>query len=74
MLFSDLYGARVRTRDGVVLGRVRAIHCRDGAITQLGVGGGAVLRRLTRRASERHVAWDKVVALGDGELIVAAEP
>ena len=70
MRFSDLYGTRVRSRDGTLLGRVRAVHVRDGALTQLGLGGGALLHRLTRRARERRIAWDKVVALRDGEVIV----
>jgi len=74
MLFSDLYGARVRSRDGVLLGRVRAIHCKSGRITQLGIGGGALLRRLDRRTRERRIAWEKVIELRDGELRVAADP
>lgn len=70
MRFSDLYGAPVRSRDGAALGRVHAVHVREGEITQLGVGSGALLRRLTRRASERRIAWEKVVALVDGAVIV----
>ena len=72
MLFSELYGARVRSRDGAVLGRVRAVHIRRGQLTQLGLGSGALLHRLTRRARERRIAWDKVVALKDGEVVVEA--
>ena len=70
MLFSELYGARVRNRDGALLGRVHAVHCEGGKITRLGVGSGALLRRLNRRARERRIAWDKVIALRDGEVIV----
>ena len=72
MRFSDLYGARVRRRDGVVLGRVRAVHVRDGKLTHLGLGSGALLLRLSRRARERRIAWDKVIALRKGEVIVEA--
>jgi hypothetical protein len=71
MRFSDLYCAKVRSEDGLVLGRVRAIHCREGRITRIGVGSGALLHRLTRRARERHIAWDKVIGLRNGEVIVA---
>jgi sporulation protein YlmC with PRC-barrel domain len=70
MRFSDLYRARVRTSDGALLGRVRAVHVSDGKLTELGLGGAALLHRLTRRARERRIAWDKVIALKDGEIIV----
>ncbi len=71
MLFSELYRARVRSRDGVLLGRVRAVHCQDGEIVQLGIGAGALLRRLSGRVREHRIAWDKVIEVRDGEVIVA---
>jgi sporulation protein YlmC with PRC-barrel domain len=70
MLLSDLHNARVRTGDGKVLGRVREVHCAKGRITALGIGPGALRRHFTGHGGGRRIAWEKVVAVKAGEVIV----
>jgi sporulation protein YlmC with PRC-barrel domain len=70
MLLSDLHNARVRTEDGKALGRVREVHCAKGRITALGVGPGALRRHFTGHGRGRRIAWEKVVEVKGGEVIV----
>jgi len=70
MRLAELYGARVRTRDGESVGRVREVLCKDGKVSWLGVGAGTLLQRLTGGRHGRRIAWDKVVEIGPGEVTV----
>ena len=70
MLLSDLHNARVRSGDGKVLGRVREVHCAKGKIAALGIGPGALRRHFTGHGGGRRIAWEKVVEVKGGEVIV----
>jgi sporulation protein YlmC with PRC-barrel domain len=70
MRFSELYRARVRGRDGKSIGRVREIHCRDGEVTHLGVGAGALLQRLAGGRKDRRIPWDSVLRIRRGEIVI----
>jgi sporulation protein YlmC with PRC-barrel domain len=70
MRLSEIYGLRVRTKSGKDLGRIREVHCKDGQVTQLGLGTGSLLERLTGGRRGRRVAWEKVVKLGKKEIVV----
>lgn len=70
MRLAELYGAPVRTREGKALGRVREVLCKEGKVTWLGVGAGTLLQRLTGGERGRRIAWNKVVEIGRGGVIV----
>ena len=73
MRLSDLYDARVRDEKGKALGRVHEVHCKDGRVTTLGIGPGALLERLTGGSRGRRIAWEKVVKARRGEIVVDDE-
>lgn len=70
MLLSDLYGARVRSRDGAALGRVREVVCDKGAVTHLGLGAATWLERLTGRPRGRRIAWSAVISVKGRTIVV----
>jgi sporulation protein YlmC with PRC-barrel domain len=70
MRLSEIYGMPVRTRDGDSLGRVREIHCEQGKVARLGIGAGSLIERLTGSRKGRHVAWDDVLEIRRGEIVV----
>jgi sporulation protein YlmC with PRC-barrel domain len=67
--FADLYGARVRSRDGARLGRLRELYCRDGEVTHIGVGLPTLAERLTGYGGHR-IPWSRVAAIRGGEIVV----
>jgi sporulation protein YlmC with PRC-barrel domain len=67
--FADLYGARVRSRGGARLGRLRELYCRGGEVTHIGVGLRTLAERLTGRGGHR-IPWSRVAAIRGGEIIV----
>lgn len=71
MRFSDLYDAKVCTRSGDPLGRVHEVTCEGGRVTQLGVGAGSLLERLTGGRKGRRIAWEKVIEARPGLVVVA---
>jgi sporulation protein YlmC with PRC-barrel domain len=67
--FADLYGARVRSRGGTRLGRLRELYCRDGEVTHIGLGLRTWAERLTGKGGDR-IPWSRVAAIRGGEIIV----
>jgi sporulation protein YlmC with PRC-barrel domain len=72
MRFAELYGARVRDRDGTALGRVREVYCRDGEVTHIGIGVGALLQRLTGSGKDRRIPWSLVREVRHGEVVIGS--
>ncbi|MEA3063184.1 MAG: hypothetical protein QOJ94_2965 [Sphingomonadales bacterium] len=72
MRLGELYDAPVRTEDGERLGAVHEVYAEGGRVVGLGVGAANLLERLLYRRRGRQVAWDDVVAIEDGTIIVAA--
>ena len=70
MRLSELYGVEVRTQSGESLGRVREVHCDGGRVTQLGVGAGSLIERVTGGGKARRVDWDRVVKAGRSGIVV----
>jgi len=70
MRLSDLYGARVRGRDGRAEGRVREILCAGGQVTHLGLGAATWIERLTGDRRGRRIPWSAVVARKGNTIIV----
>jgi sporulation protein YlmC with PRC-barrel domain len=73
MRLGDLYDAPVRTEGGERLGAVHEVYAVGGRVVKLGVGAANLLERLLYRRRGKQVAWDDVVAIEDGAIIVAAK-
>jgi sporulation protein YlmC with PRC-barrel domain len=73
MRLGELYDAPVRTEDGERLGCVHEVYAEGGRVVKLGVGAANLLERLLYRRRGRQVAWDDVVAIEGGTIIVAAK-
>ena len=71
---SDLRGAKVRTLDGELLGRVHEVHCDNGRVTALTCGAGSVIEELTAKRHGRRIPWECVRKLTNGEIIVTPDP
>ncbi|MFL6862437.1 MAG: PRC-barrel domain-containing protein [Allosphingosinicella sp.] len=72
MRLGDLYGAPVRTEDGERLGAVLEVYAKGGRVVRLGVGAANLIERLLPEGRRgRQVAWDDVVALEGGKIVVA---
>ena len=70
MLLSDLYGARVESRDGRSQGRVRELLCDGGEVTHLGVGAISWIERMTGGRRGRRIPWSAVVARKGDTVVV----
>ena len=70
MRLGELYDAPVRTEDGERLGAVHEVYAEGGRVVRLGVGAANFLERLSYRRRGRHVAWEDVVAIKGGTIIV----
>jgi sporulation protein YlmC with PRC-barrel domain len=73
MRLGELYDAPVRTEDGERLGCVHEVYAEGGRVVKLGVGAANLLERLLYRRRGKQVAWDDVVAIRDGMIVVAAK-
>ena len=70
MRLSELYGAEVRTEAGETLGRVREVHCNEERVTQLGIGAGSWISRMTGGGGGRRIRWEDVTRADPGNLVV----
>ena len=73
MRLSDLRDVKVCTLDGDRLGRVHEVHCDKGRIVAVTCGPGSLIERLTAKMHPRRIAWESVVKLDHGQLVVAPE-
>lgn len=74
MRLSDLRGAKVKTLDGEMLGRVHEVHCDDGRVTALMVGAGGLIEMLTAKERGRRIPWECVIKIGRREIAVTPNP
>ena len=70
MRLSDLYDAKVRTKDGKKLGRVHEIHVKAGEVTHLCVGTRSLVERLTGGKVGRRIAWEDVLEARKSGIVV----
>ena len=70
MRLGDLYGAQVESERGEAVGRVFEVYAERGRVVALGVGTGSFLERLFGGGHGRRVAWDEVVAVEGGRVVV----
>jgi sporulation protein YlmC with PRC-barrel domain len=75
MRLTDLHGARVRRRDGSVLGRVWEVHCKEGRVIALGIGAGGLLQRMAGgRDRGPRIPWEEVAQLRGREILLGTGP
>jgi uncharacterized protein YrrD len=75
MRLTDLHGARVRSADGSILGRVWEVHCREGRVIALGIGSGGLLQRMAGgRDRGRRIPWEEVAQLRGREILLGTAP
>jgi sporulation protein YlmC with PRC-barrel domain len=73
MRLGELYDAPVRTEEGERLGCVHEVYAEGGKVVKLGVGAANLLERLLYRREGKQVAWEDVVAIEGGTIIVKAK-
>jgi sporulation protein YlmC with PRC-barrel domain len=74
MRLGDLYGAQVVSEDGERLGAVLEVYAKGGRVVRLGVGAANLIERLLPEGRRgRQVAWDDVVAIEGGRIVVAGK-
>jgi sporulation protein YlmC with PRC-barrel domain len=73
MRLGEIYDAPVRTEEGERLGCVHEVYVEGGRVVRLGVGAANLLERLLYRRRGKQVAWEDVVAIQAGTIIVAAK-
>lgn len=74
MRLSDLRDTKIRTLDGKTLGRVHEVHCDKGRITELVIGPGSFIERLTDKSEGRKIAWECVKRVEPNAIIVVTDP
>jgi sporulation protein YlmC with PRC-barrel domain len=71
MRLSDLRNGKVKTLDGEILGRIHEVRCDHGRIVALMCGAPSFIERLTSRAHGRRIAWEEVVRVEKGVVVIA---
>ena len=71
---ADLRNSKVKTLDGEILGRVHEIHAEDGRIIALICGARSFIEQLTAKSRGQRIAWERVVKLGKGLVLVTPDP
>jgi sporulation protein YlmC with PRC-barrel domain len=73
MRLSDLRNCKLKTLDGKTLGRVHEVHSKGGRIVALTCGAGSWFESLTAKSGGRRIAWERVVRIADGEIVVGPD-
>lgn len=74
MRLSDLRDKKVKTLDGVALGRVHEVHVENGRVVALTCGVGSLIERLTAKAKGRRIPWECVRRIEASGLVITADP
>ena len=74
MRLSALRGAKVKTLDGEILGRVHEVHCDGGRVTAIVAGPGALVEMLTAKKKGRRIPWECVRKISRKEVVVTPDP